>query len=542
MYSLENVSYFYPDRPAPAVSGVNLSIGEGEFLLVTGPSGGGKSTLARILAGSAPHFYGGRLEGAALFRGEEIRYLEGRRLHREVGMVFQDPEKQIVMTRVESEIAFGCENLGVPPAEIRRRVAETAAFLNLSGFLRCRCEELSSGEKQRVAIGSVLSMAPRVLLLDEPTSQLDPVAAEEVLRAVKRLNDELGFTIVLIEQRLELCFQIAGRVILMEDGRIVRDSTRQNFSLWAARSGSLFIPPVASFFAIAGSRSIPMTVGDGRKLLASYEIKDGRPEGPPPSPGDVLLEARKLQHTYSGGVEALKGVDITLRGGEVVFLLGENGAGKSTLMKTLCCLLRPSKGSVTVLGDDITAMRDGDLARVLGYLSQNPDDYLFNETVREELLFTLNNLGLPDDGRPERLLELLGISSIRDANPRDLSTGERQRVALASVLVTDPAILLLDEPTRGLDGGLKAGLGKILQGLAGRGKGVLVVTQDVEFAAEYARRVILMFNGEIVADGQTRDVLKRGLFYSPQIARLFAGKAENVVTLEDALKAIGHLK
>ena len=542
MYSLKNISYFYPERAEPAVAEINLSIGEGEFLLVTGPSGGGKSTLARILAGSAPHFYGGRLEGVAAFGGEEIRYLERRRLHRDVGIVFQDPEKQIVMTRVESEIAFGCENLGVPPAEIKRRVAETAAFLNLTGILRCRCEELSSGEKQRVTIGSVLSMQPRILILDEPTSQLDPVAAEEVLRAVKRLNDELGFTIVLIEQRLEMCFQMADRVILMEGGRIVRDSSREDFSLWAARSGSLFIPPVARFFATTGSPSIPMTVGEGRKLLAAYKIDNERLRRPPLDTGKVLLQARKVRHVYRGGVEALRAVDLALCGGEIVFMLGENGAGKSTLLKSLCGLVRPSGGSVTVLGEDIAAMGDGELASVLGYLSQNPDDYLFNETVGEELLFTLNNLGLPDDGRVERLLEHLEISSLREVNPRDLSTGERQRVALASVLVADPGILLLDEPTRGLDSGLKAGLGRLLVELCERGKAILLVTQDVEFAAEYARRVILMFDGEIVADGQTRDVLDRGLFYSPQMARLFAGKAENVVSLEDALEAIGHLK
>lgn len=537
LFQCENLTYYYPDREKPALKGIDLSIEEGEFLLITGGSGSGKSSLARALAGLIPDFYGGRFGGKVYFQGRDMGQMDRRKLAREVGIVFQDPEKQLVMTSVEAEIAFGLENLGLPQAEMSRRVAEVLSFLDLAEVRQEFTAHLSGGQKQKLALAAVLAMQPRALVLDEPTSQLDPVAAEEFFNLIKRLNEEMGLTIILIEQRLERCFHLADRVVLMEDGQVKYEGTPEQLARWAVAREIPFIPPVARFFARLGFPSVPVTVKEGRRLLRSnFNYRKFPPLRPVvnENPGEPVLTMSRVWFTYPNGKEALQDISLQIAGGELVAILGNNGAGKSTLLKTMAGLLKPGRGRVQVMGRDLSnECRPGD-GRI-AYLSQNPNDYLFQDTVEEELLFTLKNFGLTDDGVVDELLEKLGLQRYRRVNPRDLSSGERQRVALASILVTRPRLLVLDEPTRGMDYRLKDELGGMLTGLSREGVSVVLVTHDVEFAAAYATRVLLLFAGRIVADGPKHQVLGQSVFYSTQIGKMCRGFVDGVLTLQDAL-------
>lgn len=546
LFKIENVTYYYPGSEKAALRDINLEVEEGDFILVAGGSGSGKSSLARVLAGLIPDFYGGRIGGKVFFKGKAIRTMDRRKLAREVGMVFQDPEKQIVQTYVEAEIAFGLENLGLGPEEMLRRVAEVISFMNLAPIRESFTANLSGGQKQKLALASVLAMQPHVLVLDEPTSQLDPVSAEDILNLAKRLNEEMGFTVILIEQRLERCFHLADRVLFMERGEIAFDGRAQEMARETIKRDMPFVPPVARFFAGLNVPSAPITVKEGRKLLRSY-LKEKKPAGEKQSgsccksvhAGDLteqksMVSLKNVWFTYPGGQEVLKDVSLDLKEGEFVAILGENGAGKSTLLKQITGMLKPGRGRVQVLGKDIGKNGFKEIRRFSAYLSQNPNDYLFQDTVEDELLFTLKNFGLEDQSAVDEMLEKFHLARYRHTNPRDLSSGERQRVALASVLVTGPGLIILDEPTRGVDFRLKAELGRLLQKETEKGGTVIVVTHDVEFAAEFAVRAVMMFSGRIVSDGEKHEVLGKSVFYAPQIGKMCRGICEGVLTFAEA--------
>jgi energy-coupling factor transport system ATP-binding protein len=556
VYEIKDLIYYYPEAEKPALDRISLDIEEGEFVLVAGGSGSGKSSLARVLSGLLPDFYGGRFGGKVLFKGTDLRSMDRRKLARNVGMVFQDPEKQLIMTGVEAEIAFGLENLGLPKKEMMRRVAEVIGFLDLAAIKREFTADLSGGQKQKLALASVLAMQPQVLILDEPTSQLDPVAAEDFFNLVRRLNEEMGFTVVLIEQRLERCYHLADRVLLMDGGKIVCAGRPDQVVSWSVQRDKFFLPPVARFFSLMGFSSVPVTIKDGRKKLR-ISLKGKHYSGqadkclmntlkknvPAKAENSMppLAEVKNLWFTYSNGKEALQNINLQIRAGDFVVVLGENGAGKSTLLKTMTGLLQPGRGKVLYRGADFNRNKEQYMGRKVAYLSQNPNDYLFQRTVEDELMFTLKNCQMEDDGIVDKLLADLYIDSYRKVNPRDLSCGERQRVALASVLVTRPELLVLDEPTRGVDYQIKADLGNYLSGQAKAGVGVLLVTHDVEFAAEYASRVIMMFDGQIICEGTKHEVLGTSVFYSPQICKLCTGYFDNIVTFQEALQKIGPL-
>jgi energy-coupling factor transport system ATP-binding protein len=560
LFKIQNLTFYYPDRERPALKNINLHVEEGELLLIVGGSGSGKSTLARVLAGLIPDFYGGKIGGRVFFEGRELSEDGRRALSTQAGIVFQDPEKQLVMTAVEAEIAFGLENLGLPQQEMFRRVAEVMSFLNLSPLKNEFTANLSGGQKQKVALASVLVMQPRVLILDEPTSQLDPAAADEFFYLIERLNKEMGYTVVLIEQRLERCFHLADRLVVMERGEILREGPVGEVARWEVENALPFLPPVARFFAFLHAPFIPLTVKEGRRELKKFlPVSPARPpdagrrasenNNPGPFPlltmpkGQVkqeraVVEIKNVWFTYPNGREALKGINCRVEKGEFVVIMGENAAGKTTLLKQIVGLLKPGRGSVVVMEKDTRTVSLAELARDVGYLAQNPDDHLFQDTVEKELLFTLNNLSLADDGVIDAVLDKLSIVQHRDANPRDLSSGERQRVALAAVLVARPQLLVLDEPTRGIDYRLKKELGAFLKELAEEGLTVMVVTHDVEFAAEYAGRVIMMFDGMLVCDGPKDRVLGTSMFYAPQMARLFKDFAGGVLTVKEGLAKI----
>lgn len=544
---IKDLTYYYPNMEKPALDKINLEIPGGQFVLLVGGSGCGKSTLIRAIAGLVPDFYGGSYGGKIYINDKEVRQMERRSLVQQVGVVFQDPESQLVMTSVEQEIAFGLENLGLPNSLMKRRVMEVTGALALSGCLHSFIPELSGGQKQKVALASVLAMQPEILVLDEPTSQLDPVAGEEILTMVKRLNEENGITVILVEQRLERCFHLADRVLVMESGRILYDGAPDAAARWAVKNDLPFVPPLARLFAGAGYPDVPLTVKRGREILRSYyplsglSVQASKIKSPGPGGDECLVDIQNLWFTYPNGKEALKNINFKIRPGDFIVIMGGNAAGKTTLLKNINGLLKPGRGQVKVLNRDTKKLSVEELASTVGYLSQDPNDYLFLPTVREELAFTLNNLGLPDNGISKEILSRLQLTPHAGVFPRDLSAGERQRVALASVLVARPRLLLLDEPTRGLDYRLKAELGNILRELQKEGTAIVVVTHDVEFAAEYADSIVLMAEGTIIAGGSKYQMLTRSTFYSPQVSKLFNNIVDGVVTLKEGSEVLAQL-
>jgi len=550
---IKNLNYYYPEIDKPALSSVDLEISEGEFIIVVGNSGSGKSTLLRTISGLIPGFYNGTLDGEIYIDGVELRQLSRRQLVQEVGIVFQNPESQLVMMSVEQEIAFGLENLGLPDKLMKRRIMEMSSSLGMSSYLNRFVSELSGGQKQKTALAGVLAMQPGILLLDEPTSQLDPVAAEEFLNIIRRLNEDNGTTIIMIEQRLERCCHLADRILVMENGQISADVQVGSKSpgSWMQKSPVSYLPPLPRLFASAGYTELPMTVKQGRQILnssickgkgCSSSLYNKKPAVSVLEKVKDIVDIKGLWFSYPEGREALKNIDLTIKNGDFTAILGENGAGKSTLIKNINGLLKPGRGKVKVAGKDTKKIPLEELAHTAAYLSQDPNDYLFMPSVQEEIAFTIKNLGLPDDGYGDEIIKKFKLEKYRDCNPRDLSTGERQRVALASVLVSKPRLLLLDEPTRGLDYQLKEELGSLLTRLNREGTAVVMVTHDVAFAAEYASDIILMFDGGIIDQGSKYEVLQHSTFYSPQIGRLFNNIADDVLTVDEGKKALLELR
>lgn len=550
---VKDLSYYYPDTSKPALDKIDLEVPAGQFVLIVGASGSGKSSLVRAIAGVIPDFYGGVYGGNVYLNNQDIRNMSRRAVAKTAGLLFQDPESQLVMSNVEQEIVFGMENLGLPNSLMKRRLVEVTNALGLSDHLQSFIPELSGGQKQKVALASILAMQPEILLLDEPTSQLDPVAAEEILSIIKRLNEENGITVIMAEQRLERCFHLADRVLVMDEGQIVYDHhAPEAITYWALNNNCAFIPPLARLFAGVEYPEIPTTVKQGRRILKSFSSISESNLKSLPSAGKKLveikedqdqpvLEVKNLWFTFANGQEALKNIDLRLRSGDFTVIMGANGAGKTTLIKHISGLLKPGRGTVKVLGRDTKKLSVEELAPRVGYLAQDPNDYLFLPTVREELAFTLQNLHLPDNGIIQEMLSRLKLDCYQNVNPRDLSTGERQRVALASILVTRPPILLLDEPTRGLDYQLKKELGDMLLELQAQGTTIVVITHDVEFAAEYASAILLMSQGSIIEYGSKYDMLSGSTFYSPQINKLFHNIVNGVVTLEQGKEALNRL-
>ena len=547
MITFDRLSFRYPEAAQPALSDVSFSVAEGDFAVVVGPSGAGKSTLLRCLNGLVPHFTGGTLSGRVVVDGLEPVVVGPQRMCRHVGFVFQDPESQFVMDRVEDEIAFALENAAMDPQEMRSRVEEVLALLDLTALRARTLVTLSGGEKQRVAIAAALALRPRVLVLDEPTSQLDPQSAEEVLTASARLNAEAGLTIVLAEHRLERVLSFASRMIYVPGGLepVVAGTPRDVL-------GAIDLaPPVSRLGKALGWSPLPVTLAEAHP----FADRIARPPvvAPTPSPAPQALPlpyltAESLDVSYGSkgagsGARVVSNVSLSLARGEVTVLMGRNGAGKSTLLKALVGLVRPERGRVRLAGRDITAAPVAEICRNVAYLPQDPNALLFAETVLEELQITLRNHRIVGAGTAtgipagtELLLKSLGLADKMDAYPRDLSVGERQRVALAAIMVTLPGAVLLDEPTRGLDYEAKARLADLIRQWRDAALAILLVTHDVELAAAVADRVVLMDAGRIVAEGSPRVVLGESSGFAPQIARLFPGSGW--LTVDDALEGL----
>ncbi len=555
MIHFHHLTYTYPDALHPALTDVTLHVAEGEFVLVAGPSGAGKSTLLRCLNGLVPHFTGGVLSGSATVAGHDPIVEGPQVLSRVIGFVFQDPEAQFVVDRVEDEIAFALENGAVPPTEMCVRVEEALKLLDLTTLRDRPLETLSGGEKQRVAIAAALALRPRILVLDEPTSQLDPRSAEEVLGALVRLNRDLGLTVILAEHRLERVLPHADRLVYLPPPPIGggRGGVLSGPPRPVVRQMDL-TPPLVTLGKALGWEPLPLTVEEGRTFAeetvpgSRFQVSRSNLKLETPKP-ETLLKIERLSFDY-GATPALRGVTLTIGEGELVTLMGRNGSGKTTLLKCIVGLLRPQRGKIRLAGESLVGRETADICRSVGYLPQEPDDLLFADTVADELAVTLRNHGLLDSPpiAPTDLLARLGLSGLAASYPRDLSVGQRQRVALGAVTVTRPRLLLLDEPTRGMDYPAKRELVCLLREWQAEGAGVLLVTHDVELVAQAAGRVVVLDQGAVVADGSPAEVLTATppsppeaegsplSLFAPQVARLFPGTGW--LTAEDALAGL----
>ena len=505
----DRVTYAFPETGEPALRDVSLEIEDGEFVVLAGLSGSGKSTLLRAASGLVPHFHGGEFAGRVVTTGMDTREHGPGELAARCGTVFQDPETQVVMGTVRAELAFGLENRGEPEPAVARGVEEAALALGIAGLLERPTHELSGGELQRVALGAALAGRPALVLLDEPTSQLDPVAGDELIGLLRRLNEEWGTTIVLADHRLERCLAAADRVIALAGGAVACDSEPRAFLEWAALQSPALQTPAARLFARAGLRPPPSGVKEARATLRAHGLlpppgaalpvpaappaRRGRRGGPAPA-----LELERVWHEWPAGVASVRGVSLRVAAGERVALMGRNGAGKSTLLRLAAGLLGPTRGRVRAAGR-------------VALLLQHPGDYLVRDRVGDEV----DAAGL----------ERAGLASLADRHPRDLSGGERQRLALAIVLAGDeaPALLGLDEPTRGMDRARKGELAAFLRERSAAGTAAVVATHDAELVAAFADRVVLLGDGTVVADGSPAEVLCGGWYFATETARVLGG-------------------
>jgi energy-coupling factor transport system ATP-binding protein len=521
MIRLEHVSLTYPDATEPALRDVSLAIPEGELALVVGRTGSGKSSLLRVINGLAPTFTGGTLSGRVTVAGRDTSQYPPRELADVVGVVLQDPRDGFVTEIVEDEIAYGMESLGLPPEVMRRRVEESLDLLGLNDIRHRPLRTLSGGQQQRAAIASVLAQHPRVLVLDEPTSALDPGAAEEVLAAIQRLVHDLGLTVLVAEHRLERVVQFADRIVHVHAGGEVSDGTPAHVMIDAPVA-----PPVVELGRWAHWSPLPLTIRDARRLAAPLrELLHetlGDPAGvsapvmpAPPANSSPAAEVRKLRVQY-GSHQALRAVDLTVRPGEILAVMGRNGAGKSTLLRSMVGLSVPAAGTVRIGGRDPGSLSGRELTGRVGMVPQEPGDLLWTESVRQECAES------SDPAEAALLFEELAPGVAPETHPRDLSEGQRLALALAVVLAEGAPVLLLDEPTRGLDYPTKHRLIAVLRRRAGAGDAVIVATHDVELAADLADRTVVVAEGDIVTDGPTREVVTSSPQFAPQVSKVLA--------------------
>lgn len=527
---VENLDYYYPMEEKKTLNNISFSVEKGEFILITGKSGSGKSTLAKCISGTVPYFYGGTIGGKISLNGKDIRDTNHRERAKEITMVFQNPESQLTMNKVHREIAFGLENVGIQENKIKRRVWESMQYSNLLSIAYRDIVTLSGGEKQKVAITSALSYMPSCIILDEPTSQLDPSAADETASLIRKINQELGITIIVIEQRIDKWFDLADKIMVINNGSLKYFGQGVNFYKHGDASDNEFLPVYLKLAKFLKTDTMPTGLKQMRNLIKDFSFKKQEPKVIKTGKEVVKLEHLVCKYEQT---EAVKNLSITIKKGDFLGILGANGAGKSTVVKAIMGLIK-YKGSIKVFGNEVSKLKLNKLSSFVGYVSQNPNDYLTKDTVYDEIKFTLDNYDIKDYTLIDDILKVMGIYDFKDKNPRDLSTGQRQRVAIASIMVLNPKILMLDEPTRGLDWEVKKNFGETLKALNEKGTTIVLITHDMDFAGEFCSKFMLMFNGEKVSEGDAEDVLGDGIFYTTTINKLLRSSSKNIFTLKQA--------
>ncbi|GAV12702.1 ABC transporter ATP-binding protein [Paenibacillus sp. NAIST15-1] len=554
-YQIEDVSFQYPNCSEKTLDHITITIEEGEFVLLCGPSGSGKTTLLRQLKREVrPE---GNRSGSIYYRGIALDQLDERRSIEEIGMVFQDPDNQIVMNTVWQELTFGMENLGYSTAQMQRRVGELVQFFGMEEWLHLPIHELSGGQKQLVHLASVMTLRPRVLLLDEPTAQLDPIAAKEFIQLLSRINEEFSLTIIISEHRIEEVVPHATQLVMLNRGGIAYLGTPDQVmkQIWKDED-ALFLPYLPSISQlylgiekVSDARAVPMSVKEGRRWLAGKQERrqaagkslseavkvDGQHLEP-------LLTCKELYFTYDKNAPlVLKRLSLSIQEGEFFALLGANGSGKSTLLQQIAGAHKPQRGDILYAGKSLLRKSTVERSRMIGYVAQNPMLYFTRDTVREQLMDRLRRLG--EHSSIEKLNELAArfdIESIMDKHPFDISGGQQQKIALMLVLLADPKLLLLDEPTKGLDPISKHRLAELLEMIRAAGTTIVMVSHDIEFAASYASRCGLLFNGAMAAVDDTRSFLQSNYFYTTTIHRTVGDVLPEAITVKDVWEQWGN--
>ena len=526
MLSVKNLTFTYNGAPEPVLQDVSLDLRAGDFVLLCGPSGCGKTTLLRLIKRElAPY---GQMEGRITLDGA---WDAGR-----VGFVMQNPENQIVAETVLQELAFGAENLGYPRDVIERKVAETAAYFGLEDWLHKETAHLSGGEKQILNLAACMVCSPDLILLDEPTAMLDPIATSSFLSLLRKVNEELGVTIMMTEHHLEEVLPMANRMVLLEEGHLVASVCPRDLGdLLQTRPFLLGSMPAAVQIhtRLSGKGAVPLTVKEGRQYLSEHYAKvRGRlalPESGSKE-GEALLEGTKLYFRYTrDGGDVLAGLSIQVRPGECIGLVGGNGAGKSTLLKVLSGVSKPYSGRVRSRG-------------TVSMLPQNPRLVFLAETLREDYYNLLNLLGVPQaewENRIGAMASVLGIGHLLERHPYDLSGGEQQKAALGKILLREPQVLLLDEPTKGLDCASRQVLGDILSDLQGRGIGIVLVTHDLDFCSQYATSCALLSGGTLVGEAEPHAFFSNNRFYTTAAHRIGNVCCENGITPSEIAEFLG---
>ena len=537
-FEIKDLRFCYPVSEKVSLDGVNLTIEKGEYVALCGKSGSGKTTLLRHLKSVlTPH---GKRSGEILFNGASLTQVSQTEQAGKIGFVMQNPDDQIVTDKVWHELAFGLESLGCDQKTMRLRVAEMASYFGIQGWFHKDVATLSGGQKQLLNLASIMAMQPEVLVLDEPTSQLDPIAASDFLNTVRKINTELGTTIIITEHRLEDIYHAADRVVVMEKGKIIaNDTPRQVGALLHNRESQMFaaLPtPVRVFYQTGAAGDCPLTVREGRRWLTETftqkEITVKEPEFEPVMADDKApaLRVKEAWFRYEkDSPDILQGMSFAVPRGKLSAIVGGNGAGKSTALKAICGICKPYRGSIEIFGKNIKKYKNAELFRdCVAMLPQDPKSLFVKKTVREELL---EMTGEAESIR--EIAEVCEISHLMDSHPYDLSGGEQQRTALAKVLLTNPRLLLLDEPTKGLDAFFKVQFADILCKLKNKGITILMVSHDVEFCAEYADFVSMFFDGQILTTETPHRFFGQNSFYTTAANRMSRCVFQNAVTASD---------
>ena len=541
--AVKNLSFSYPDAASPALENISFSVSEGEFIVLCGESGCGKTTLLRLLKREfAP---AGKISGEISLFNKPQSELDERASASEIGYVMQNPETQIVTDKVWHELAFGMEGLGFESEKIRLRAGEMAGYFGIDSWFRADTASLSGGQKQLLSLASVMALSPRLLLLDEPTAQLDPVSASNFISDIYRLNRDLGVTVIIAEHRLEELLPIADRAAVMECSRLIAfDSPRAVCNALGSRPISAGFPAASRISAaLADNEKSPLTVREGRRFLSSLDIRRGASvpaDKPSDGESENAVEMKNVWFRYERNTpDILRGLNLSLKRGEIFSLLGGNGAGKTTVLKVLSGIEKPYRGKIKLLGKNIKDYRGNELHfHNVALLPQNVRDVFLRDTVESDLRDMCRVLGysaVQADEKMSAVSEKLGISRLFGKHPYDLSGGEAQKCALAKILLSEPKILLLDEPTKGIDAHAKLILRDILFSLKREGVTVIAVTHDTEFAAIASDKCALFFDGEVISPSSPRNFFSGNDFYTTAASRISRGIFENTVTVDDVV-------